>query len=122
MQHGCPATRSGCLGLLISSWSLTEGRCYAILCFAEFPDSCGTADGESGPAVLAACTARRWLARNAARVKHLDETNIFAVPAPVCTSMVSCLPGLEHVELTLVQPLPPEDLGCLLEALSWCPA
>ena len=71
--------------------------------------------------MLAACTARRWLARNAARVKHLDETNIFAVPAPLCTSLVSCLPGLEHFEVTLVQPLPPEDLGSLLEALSWCP-
>ena len=69
--------------------------------------------------MLAACTARRWLARNAARVKHLD--NIYAFPAPFCTSLVSCLPALEHVDLTLVPPLTPEDLGRLLEALAWCP-
>ena len=119
LQRECPALRSGCLGLAISSGRLTKGRCSAMLCFAEFADSRGTEDGESGPAVLAACAARRWLARTAAGVKHLDE--LYAFSPPVCTSLVSCLPALENVQLTLVPPLTPEDLGCLLEALAWCP-
>ena len=38
------------------------------------PDSlyiCGTADGQSMEGVLAACAARRWLARYAAGVKRI---------------------------------------------------
>ena len=36
-------------------------------------------------------------------------------------SLVSCLPALESVQLQLRHPLAPDDLGCLLEALAWCP-
>ena len=38
-----------------------------------------------------------------------------------CTSLVSCLPALESVSLHLPRPLALGDLGCLLEALAWCP-
>ena len=61
--------------------------------------SWGTADGQSGPAVLAACAARRWLARNAAGVKLVR--NWTKAAAPACASLVSCLPALEDVELRL---------------------
>lgn len=36
-------------------------------------------------------------------------------------SLVSCLPALEHVELSLHESLVSDDLGCLLEMLAWCP-
>ena len=86
------------------------------------PDSfcyCGTADGHSAAGVLAACAARRWLARNAAGVTRMRSRTERAASA--CTSLVSCLPALEQVELRLSGPLGPKDLGCLLEALAWCP-
>ena len=38
-----------------------------------------------------------------------------------CTSLVSCLPALEDVTLNLAEPSVRDDLGCLLEALAWCP-
>lgn len=34
---------------------------------------------------------------------------------------VSCLPALESVDPILLTPLVPRELGCLLEALAWCP-
>ena len=80
---------------------------------------CGSADGRSGAAVLAACAARRWLARSAAIVKVIT-SQIYAA-APACTGLVSCLPALEDVQLCLCPPVVPDDLGCLLEALAWCP-
>ena len=80
--------------------------------------SCGAADGETAPAVVAAGAARRWLARNAARVKAISN---LAASALACTSLVVCLPSLERVELCLPGPLFTPDLGCLLEALAWCP-
>ena len=40
---------------------------------------------------------------------------------PAYMSLVSCLPALESVELWLPEPLVPDDLGCLLEALAWLP-
>ena len=107
---------------LLYSALLQAGSCYhscAILCLAKVHNTYGTADGQSGPAVLAACTARRWLARNAAGVKHLLGGR-GATAAPAYTSMVSCLPALEHVELYFLE-LTRDDLGSLLEALSWCP-
>ena len=68
--------------------------------------------------MLAACAARRWLARNAAGVIKLTNHR---VEAPECTSLISCLPALENVWLTLSGPLIEDDLGCLLEALAGCP-
>ena len=44
-----------------------------------------------------------------------------AVAAAACTGLVSCLPALEEVQLHLRGPVVPDDLGCLLEALAWCP-
>ena len=38
-----------------------------------------------------------------------------------CTSLVVCLPSLESIKLRLPGPLFTRDLGCLLEALAWCP-
>ena len=69
--------------------------------------------------MLAACAARRWLARNAAAVR-LVRTRTEA-PAPACASLVSCLPALQDVELRVPKALEPDDLRCLLEALAWCP-
>ena len=77
------------------------------------------ADGESGRAALAACAARRWLARNAAGVKLVRSRPCKAASA--CISLVSCLPALEDVLLSLDAPLVKDDLGCLLEALAGCP-
>ena len=77
------------------------------------------ADGRSGLAVLAACAARRWLARSAAIV-HLIR-NVADAAAPACMSLVFCLPALEDVTLNVCAPVVPDDLGCLLEALAWCP-
>ena len=77
------------------------------------------ADGRSGPAVLAACAARRWLARSAAGVRLIGNQSDAAAPA--CTSLVACLPALEDAEMNLCAPVVPDDLGCLLEALAWCP-
>ena len=82
---------------------------------------CGTAEGQSGAGALAGCSARRWLARNAAIVKSIVRNERFAAAA-ACTSLVSCLPALESVELTLPgSMLSPGDLACLLQALAWCP-
>ena len=69
--------------------------------------------------MLAACAARRWLARNAAGVARIRSQEQAAASA--CTSLVCCLPALEQVELRLYGPLVPGDLGSLLEALSWMP-
>ena len=77
------------------------------------------AEGRTGPAALAACAARRWLARGAPGVKTI--CNQTEAAAPACTSLVSCLPALENVGLNLLAPVGREDLGCLLEALAWCP-
>ena len=80
---------------------------------------CGPADGDSGPAVLAACAARRWLARSAGGIKAIGTQT--AAAAPACTRLVCCLPALEDVDLNLGGPVGPYDLRCLLEALAWCP-
>ena len=69
--------------------------------------------------MLAACAARRWLARNAAGVKRVLSRTI--TDATTNVSLVSCLPALETVFLYLPPPLAPDDLRCLLEALAWCP-
>ena len=79
---------------------------------------CGPADGRSGPAVLVAFAARRWLAHNAAGVKLICGSS--AAAAPACTSLICYLPSLENVQLQLTAPLATNDLGLLLEALSWC--
>ena len=78
---------------------------------------CAFADGESAQAALAACSARRWLARYAAGVKVI---RCYA-DAAGCTRLVPCLPALEDVTLCFNMPLLRDDLGCLLEALAWCP-
>ena len=80
------------------------------------------ADGQYSPAVLSACTARRWLARHAAGVKHIgcSQTATVHWTAAACTGLVFCLPALETVALLLPDTLVPEDLGCLLDALAWC--
>ena len=66
--------------------------------------------------MLAACAARRWLARSAAGVKLIHGyANVKA-----CASLVSCLPALEDVSLVLCL-LIRDNLGCLLEALARCP-
>ena len=75
--------------------------------------------------MLAACAARRWLARNAAGVKVIrsygaTEATVYG-EASACASLVSCLPALEDVTLSPNAPLVRDDLGCLLEALAWCP-
>ena len=49
-------------------------------------------------------------------MKHLDGC---AHAAAAYTRLVACLPALEHIDLGLDRPL--TDLGCLLEALAWCP-
>ena len=82
------------------------------------------ADGQTGPGVLAACSARRWLARHAAGVKLVrcldHHCDIVPWTTSACTGLVSCLPALETVVLHIPEPLDGEDFGCLLEALSWC--
>ena len=80
---------------------------------------CGSADGRSGPAMRAACSARRWLVRSAAGVKRIR--NWALALAPTCTSLVFSLPALEGVDLEVFGPVVREDLGCLLEVLAWCP-
>ena len=81
---------------------------------------CGCADGRSGPAVLAACAAQRWLARSAAGIRRIHNQTEVATAAS-CTSLVSCLPALEDVHLIRFAQMDQEDLGCLLEALACCP-
>lgn len=87
--------------------------------FAELLAAVAFADGQKGSAALAASAARRRLARNAAGVKHINSRTDAAASA--CVSLVTCLPALESVDLFLPDPLVPDDLGCLLEALVWCP-
>ena len=79
---------------------------------------CASADGRSGPAVLVADAAKRWLARSAAGVRLICSQT--AAAAPACISLVCCLPCLETVYLRLIAPLTINDLGSLLEALAWC--
>ena len=86
--------------------------------FADLLDCCATDDG-SGAAVLAACAARCWLVRNAADVTHIHGRE--DAPATACMSLVSCLPALEHVALSLPGLPDGDHLNCLLEALAWCP-
>ena len=90
-----------------------------ILCCAEFGNCCAAADERSGPAVLAAYAARRWLARNAAGVRRARSA--IMQPAAACMSLVCCLPALEDVELCIPGTPDGGGLGCLLEALAWCP-
>ena len=71
--------------------------------------------------MLAACAARRWLARNAAGVIKLTTECMDYGETSACTSLVCCLPALEDVTLVLLGPLKGNDLGCLLEALAGCP-
>ena len=73
--------------------------------------------------MLAACTARHWLARHAAGVKLIRSQQPFFAPwtASGCAGLVSCLPALETVELSVLTPLDADGLGCLLVALAWCP-
>ena len=78
---------------------------------------CGTPGGQSEPA----CAARRWLARNAAAVRFLAVTWYATATALACTSLVTCLPALEHVDLSPLRPMVPKDLERLLEALASCP-
>ena len=78
-----------------------------------------TAGREGGPAALAACAARRWLARYAAGVNLVCSYTV--ADASACMSLVSCLPALETAMLHVPQPLAPADLRCLLEALARCP-
>ena len=78
---------------------------------------CASADVRIGAATLAACGARRWLARNAAGVKRVCTEE---APAIGCMRLVCCLPALEDVTLDLEWPLYPADLRCMLEALAWC--
>ena len=71
--------------------------------------------------MLAACAARRWLARNAAGVKLIHSNSYsYSLKASECASLLSCLPALERVTLNLHMMMR-DDLGCLLEALAWCP-
>ena len=81
----------------------------------------GLAEGQSGPALLAACAARHWLARNAATVTRFCRIHTEMRSALACTSLVSCLPALEAAELCLPRSLTSGDLSCLLEGLAWCP-
>ena len=83
---------------------------------AEVVCCCGTTDGESE----AAPGARRWLARSAAAVTDLHAENEHTTAA-ACTSLVTCLPGLERVHLQLSKNTAPNGLGLLLEALASCP-
>ena len=80
---------------------------------------CATADGQNGRAVLAACAARRWLARNAADLKLVH--TYAKVEASEWTSLFCCLPAVEDVKLYFYGLLTRDDLGCLLEALAGCP-
>ena len=121
LELWCPATLViGVQCSITSPELLAYGSSCAVLCFAEFVDGCGIADGKSGPAVLAACAATRWLARNAPCIKLIRCSRSDAA-ALACTSLVSCLPALEHVDLCFSDSLLLKIWGCLLEALAWCP-
>ena len=78
---------------------------------------CGTADKETGTAVLTA--ARRWLVRNGADIKRVSGTK--PAPALACMRLVACLPALEDVRLTLPGLPVGNNLNCLLEVLASCP-
>ena len=80
---------------------------------------CAIAEKQGGRAALAACAARRWLARSAAGVKLLSVYRSNGVRASICASLVASLPALESVSLGLC-PLVRGNLGCLLEALASC--
>ena len=70
--------------------------------------------------MLAACSAKRWLARYAAGVTRINSQHDSTVSASM--RLVSCLPALKHVEqLNLPNYLIMDNLNCLLEALAWCP-
>ena len=91
---------------------------------AEVSACCVTTDWQRAPAALAACAARRWLARNAAGTKVLRRdpgTFYDCMDIPAYISLVSCLPALEDVRLCLPETLVPDDVGCLLEALACLP-
>ena len=57
--------------------------------------------------------------RNAGDVKLVSTCT--GMEALVWIGLVSCLPALQDVTLTLTRPLVRDDLGCLLEALAQCP-
>ena len=80
---------------------------------------CATADGRSGRAALAACAARRWLARTAAGIKRIGTYDTMGPAA--WTSLICCLPALEHAFLHFDGDLVSDDVACLLEALAGCP-
>ena len=86
--------------------------------FAELLDHGATGEG-GGAAALAARGARRWLLRNAADATYVcaDED----APASACMSLISCLPALEHVELSLPGLPAGDTLNRLLEALALLP-
>ena len=69
--------------------------------------------------MLPAYAARRWLARNAAGVRRVRSAA--EAPAAACMSLVCCLPALEDVQLCIPGMPNGGSLGCLLEALAWCP-
>ena len=69
----------------------------------------------------AAPGARRWLACNATAVKTLLRQGE-PTSAAACTSLIVCLPALEHVHLEFERRYSKSgDLGHLLEALASCP-
>ena len=72
--------------------------------------------------MLAARSARRWLARYAAGVKLVRSPPLNTVTwtTPACAGLVSCLPALETAALQVPEPLDGEDFGRLLEALACC--
>ena len=101
------------------TWVLNKPYIASLKVLREGLLCCAVADGQGGRAALAACTARRWLARNAGGVKLVCTGDCMEVPAWI--SLVSCLPALQDVTFSLNAPLVRDDLGCLLEALAWCP-
>ena len=67
----------------------------------------------------AASAARRWLARNAASITGIRGR--VSCSAQTYASLVACLPALESVDAALYGSRNPDDLGCLLDMLAWCP-
>ena len=85
---------------------------------AKFVECCGSAVGESRAAELpAASAAKRWLAHNAASVKHICSWT--GAGAWACMSLITCLPALEDANLCVL--LLAKELRGLLEALAGCP-
>ena len=104
---------------LCASTTCSRSRWSAVAASADAVGCPSTADKKSGPAVHAACAARRWLARNAARIPGIRSKSAYS--ALECASLVSYLPALERAELILAGSRTGDELGCLLEVLAWCP-